>query len=315
MTHKIKCRHRLAIPLLLLLWGVGMSAQDHVVFNNYVSYQGVLNPAYSGSRDVISALAVFRSQWTGFSGAPFTGALNVHGPIDKKKDLGFGVLIQNDHSGFTNDLEFFVSGAYRIKVNKRIDCRLGLSVGFKNVIYNANKAVTVDYGDPVFDGKISKFGFNFGFGALLYSKDFFVGLSIPRFFANKYNSDKQEIKNTVSGKDLHMFLYGGYIFSVDDYKIKPAALFRFLPGAPLTVDISLSVLLAKKLWIGLQYRTITDIIAFAEFQINQSWGVKYSFDFPLNDLKKYTVAGSHEVALSYDFQLKRRPGMRSIRYF
>lgn len=315
MTLKAKLRYVAVAGALLVVHAQQAIAQDHVVFNNYGAYQGVLNPAYNGSRDVISALAVFRSQWTGFKGAPFTGALNVHGPIDKNKNLGFGVVIQNDHSGFTNDLEFFAAAAYRIKVNKKMDCRLGLQVGFKNVIYNANKAVTVDYGDPVFDGRISKFGFNFGFGAMLYSKDFFIGLAIPRFFANKYNSDKQEIKNAVSGKELHMFLYGGYIFTVDDYKIKPAALFRFLPGAPLTVDISFSMLFAKKLWVGLQYRTITDIIVFADFQINQCWGVKYSFDFPLNDLKKYTVAGSHEIGLTYDFQLKRRPGMRSIRYF
>ena len=40
-------------------------AQDQAVYNHYIANQGVLNPAYNGSRDVISGLLLFRSQWTG----------------------------------------------------------------------------------------------------------------------------------------------------------------------------------------------------------------------------------------------------------
>ncbi|MCI5776264.1 MAG: type IX secretion system membrane protein PorP/SprF [Bacteroidales bacterium] len=309
-------RYIMAVAAALFI-AHSVRAQDQAVFNNYIANQGVLNPAYNGSRDVISAIGIFRSQWTGFEGAPFTGALNVHGQVDKMKDLGIGVVIMNDHSGFTNNLELFAAGSYKLRIDKRNEVRLGLQAGFKNVIYNANKAVTVDYGDPVFDGRISKFGFNFGFGALFMATkgQYFAGLSIPRFFSNDYDSDKQEIKNVVKFKNLHTYIYGGYVFDVDDYKIKPTALVRLVPGAPMEVDISCSMLFADKLWLGLSYRTVTDIVFFADYQINQSWGVSYSFDFPLNDIKKYTVAGSHEIGIHYDFQLKRRPGMRSIRYF
>ena len=303
------------VALAALCIGINTNAQDQAVFNNYVSNQGILNPAYNGSRDVLAALAIFRSQWTGFEGAPFTGALNVHGQVDKMKRLGVGGVIMNDHAGFTNNLEFFAAASYRLQLNRKTNLHLGMQVGFKNVIYNANKAVTVDYGDPVFDGRISKFGFNFGIGGYLYSDKYFVGLSIPRFFANKYDTDKQEIKNTVSFKDLHTFIYGGYVFNVDQYKVKPSALIRLVPGAPLEVEVTCSMLFADKLWVGLSYRTVTDIVFLLEYQMTQSWAIKYSFDFPLNDIKKYTVAGSHEVALQYDFRLTRRPGMRSIRHF
>lgn len=307
-----------AVAMAFSLAQTHVWAQDQAVFNDYISTQGVLNPAYNGSRDVISAIGLFRSQWTGFEGAPFTGALNVHGQVDKMKDLGVGVTIMNDHAGFTNNLEFNAAASYRFRLDRRNELRLGLQVGFKNVIYNANKAVTVDYGDPVFDGRISKFGFNFGFGALLFdskSGRYFAGIAIPQFFANKYDTDKQEIRNVVRFKDLHTYVYGGYVFSVDDYKIKPTALVRLVPGAPLQVDVSCAILFANKLWVGMSYRTVTEIVAFLDYQINQSWAVTYSFDFPLNDIKKYTVAGTHEVGVRYDFQLKRRPGMRSIRYF
>ncbi len=312
---KIMSILRYTVTACLVSMGILAHAQDQAVYNNYISNQGILNPAYNGSRDVISALAIFRTQWTGFTGAPFTGGINIHGQVDKMKDLGVGAVIQNDHSGFTNNLEFFAAASYRLKIDKRTDLRLGLQMGFKNIIYNASKAVTVDYGDPVFDGRISKFGFNFGIGGYLINKDYFAGISIPRFLANRYDSDKQQIKNKVSFKDLHIYVYGGYVFTVTDYKIKPTALIRMVPGAPLTFDVSCSVLFADRLWVGLSYRTVTDIVAMLEYQVNQSWGVKYSFDFPLNDIKSYTVAGSHEIAVQYDFSLTRRPGMRSIRYF
>ena len=308
-------RYVIVMMLVTLSFCHLTKAQDMPVFNNYVSNQGVLNPAYNGSRDVISALGIFRSQWTGFKGAPFQGALNVHGRVDKMKQLGVGGTIINDHAGFTNNLEFFAAGSYMLNLNKKTFLRLGLQMGFKNVIYNSDKAITVDYGDQMFDKRISKFGFNFGVGGYIYTKEWFGGLSIPRFFANKYDTNKEEIRNTVSFKNLHMFLYGGYIFTVDDYKIKPTGLIRVVPGAPLQFDVTCTVLIADKLWVGASYRTVSDIVLLAEYQINQTWAVKYSFDFPFSDIKKYTIAGSHEIAVQYDFELKRRPGMRTIRYF
>lgn len=290
-------------------------AQDQAVYNNYISNQGILNPAYNGTRDVISGLLVFRSQWIGLEGAPYTGALNVHGPVDGVENLGAGVVLSNDRIGFTNNLEFFAAGSYRLKLDRKHTLALGLQLGFKNVVYDATKAFTVDYGDPVFTGRISKFGFNFGFGGYFYSSKYFAGISIPRFFANRYNSDKQEIKNTVSFKDLHSYIYGGYVFDVDDIKIKPTALFRIVPGAPLEIDVSCSMLFIEKLWAGISYRTVTDLVFFAEYQIDKKWCVKYSFDYPINSINKHAKFGSHEIGVQFDFSLKRRPGMRSIRYF
>ena len=192
---------------------------------------------------------------------------------------------------------------------------LALQLGFKNVIYDANKAVTVDYGDPVFDGKISKFGFNFGFGAYWYANNYFAGLSVPRFFSNKYNSDKQEIKNTVEIKNIHTYLYGGYVFDINDLKVKPTGLLRIVPGAPLQLDVSCQVLLMEKLWLGLSYRTVTELAFLSEYQLNKRFAIKYSFDYPLNSISKYAKLGTHELGIQFDFSLNKRPGMRSIRYF
>lgn len=289
-------------------------SQDQAVFNHYVSNQGILNPAYNGTRDIISGLLVHRSQWLGMKGAPMSDALNVHAPIEHS-DLGVGIVLLNDNIGFTNNLEFFAACSYKLKLDRKHTLSLALQLGFKNVIYDANKAVTVDYGDPVFDGKISKFGFNFGFGAYWYANNYFAGLSVPRFFSNKYNSDKQEIKNTVEIKNIHTYLYGGYVFDINDLKVKPTGLLRIVPGAPLQLDVSCQVLLMEKLWLGLSYRTVTELAFLSEYQLNKRFAIKYSFDYPLNSISKYAKLGTHELGIQFDFSLNKRPGMRSIRYF
>lgn len=305
-------------------------AQDQAVYNNYISNQGILNPAYNGTRDFISGLMVFRSQWTGFQGAPFSGAVNIHSPLDKVKNLGAGLVIAEDHIGFTNQFEVFAAGSYRLQLDKKNTLALGLQLGFKNIVYDGTKAITVDYGDQVFDERISKFGFNFGFGAYFYSEKYFAGLSIPRFFVNQYNTNKQEIKNTVKFSQLHSYIYGGYVFDINDVKIKPTGLFRIVPGAPLEIDVTCSAMFVKNLWVGLSYRTVSDMVVLAEYQFGSSgndkstkgkkgktmtWAIRYSFDYSISDIRKYAVAGSHEIGVQFDFQTKKRPGMRSIRYF
>ncbi len=293
------------------------NAQDQVVYNNYISNQGILNPAYNGTRDNISGLVIFRKQWIGFDGAPFTGALNVHSPIDAVQNLGLGVVVENDHIGFTNNLAVNVAGSYRLKLAHGMTLALGLQLGFKNVVYDGTKAVIVDYGDPVFEGRISKFGFNFGTGGYLYTDKYFVGLSIPKFFSNKYDTDKQEIRNIVRFKDVHTYIYGGYIFDVDDILIKPTGLVRIVPGAPLTLDVSCSFKPMKDydLWVGLSYRTVSELVFMAEYRIDRKWTIKYSFDYSISDIQTYAKAGSHEIGLQFDFSPKRRPGIRSMRYF
>lgn len=308
----------IVLPVLLVVSTLGY-AQDQPVFNNYISTQGVLNPAYNGTRDIISGLMVFRTQWTGFEGAPLTGALNVHSPLSQfkkiKQPIGIGLVVIEDNIGFTNNLEVYAAGSYQLKLDRKHTLSLGLQLGFKNMVYDGSNAYLVDYGDPVFTGKVSKFGFNFGFGGYLLTKEYFAGLSIPRFFTNKYNSDKEEIKNTVSFNDLHIYVYGGYIFDINDIKLKPTGLLRIVPGAPLELDISCSTLLIEKLWLGLSYRTVSDIVFFAEYQIDKKWSVRYSFDYTINSISKYAKFGSHELGVQFDLSLKKRPGMRSIRYF
>ncbi|MBR8537851.1 type IX secretion system membrane protein PorP/SprF [Carboxylicivirga mesophila] len=306
------------LPILLLIaLPVIVSGQDQAQYNHYISNQGILNPAYNGTRDVISGLIVSRNQWLGMSDAPMNQAINVHGPIEDT-NLGVGVVLENDRLGFSNNFNFMAAGSYKLQMGRRDFLALGLQLGVTSNVYDGTKAITQDYGDPVFDGKQSLIGFNFGIGAYYYAENYFAGFSIPRFFRPDFdeaNENDGKFKNTVSFKDIHSYWYGGYIFDWGDVKVKPTALIRTVVGAPLTFDLSCNVLLNERIWLGAGYRSISEMVLLSEFIINRQWTVRYSFDYSLSKLGKYGQYGSHEIGLQFDFSFNKRAGMRSIRYF
>ena len=307
-------RPYIIILALTGLLSVTLRAQDFTQYNNYVANQGLLNPAYNGTRDVISGLLIARSQWIGIEGAPNTQSLNIHGPIEDS-NLGLGIVLSNDMSGFTNRFDFLASTSYKIKLDKYRFLSFGLQVGINSNVYDATKAITDQYNDPVFMGKESKLGFNFGFGLYYYSENYFVGFSIPKFFTQNFNLEDMDYQNVISGKELYTYIYGGYVFDWGDVKVKPTGLFRFVYGAPIEFDISANVLISKRFWLGMSYRTTSDLIFLSEFIINRQFTVRYSFDYSLNALVTYSKYGSHEIGLQFDFTFNKRAGMRSIRYF
>ena len=300
---------------LFVVFGLSLKAQNQYQFNHYIADQGLLNPAYNGTRDIISGIIVHRNQWLGLKGAPMNQALNVHGPIEDT-NLGVGLAIVNDHIGLSNTLDAFAACSYKLQLDKNSRfLSLGLQLGASSLVYDGTKAQTSDPQDPVFDSKESKIAFNVGFGAYFYSDTYFAGFSIPKFFSDQFDTNANQFKNTLDPKNMHMYLYGGYVFELEDVRIKPTLLMRQVYGAPLQFDISGNVMFMDRLWVGLSYRTISDVVFLGEYIINDQFTVRYSFDYPVNELNQFNNYGTHEISLQFDFSFNKRPGMRSIRYF
>ena len=306
---------RILILIVLLIGSINLIAQNQYRFNNYISTQGILNPAYNGSRDIISGMLIHRQQWITFPGAPMTDALNVHGAWEGT-DLGFGFTVVNDNFGFSNNLDFMAAASYKLEIDRNDKFLFfGLQMGASSMIYDGLKAVTEQWGDPVFDEKISRIFFNAGFGAYLSAEEFFVGFSVPKFFSQKFDSLDWQIRNKMDFKNLHMNIYGGYIFEIDMFKVRPSALIKYVYGAPMQIDISCSVLLTDFLWLGLAYRTTAELVFFADWAINRQFTLRYSVDYALSQFTRYAKAGSHELSLQFDFSFQKRPGMKTIRHW
>lgn len=302
------------ISLIVLLSTSVAYGQDMVQFNHYIANQGLLNPAYNGTRDVISGLLIHRSQWVGFEGAPMNQALNVHGPIEDT-NLGVGVSLMNDRIGFSNNFDAMAAASYKVMLDRIKFISFGLQLGVSSRVYDGNKAVTEQFGDPLFTGIESELGINVGFGTYFYGEDYFAGFSVPKMFSNNFDEASKVYKNTLDFKNMHMYLYGGYVIDWDGVKIKPTLLVREVYGAPLQFDVSANVLLLDALWLGLSYRSVSEVVFLSEYVINRQFTVRYSFDYSLSDISNYAKFGSHEIGIQFDFTFNKRAGMRSIRYF
>src|ERR1035437_2811485 len=92
---------------------VNCYAQQDPQYSMYMFNQLALNPAYAGSKEVLSSALVYRNQWTGISGAPTTAMFSLQTPLKNKK-IGLGMEIISDKLGPQNTSGILLSYAYRI---------------------------------------------------------------------------------------------------------------------------------------------------------------------------------------------------------
>jgi len=66
------------ITILLILGFENSNAQQLPQFTQYMYNTISINPAYAGSRNALSIVALNRNQWAGFDGGPQTQTLSIH---------------------------------------------------------------------------------------------------------------------------------------------------------------------------------------------------------------------------------------------
>lgn len=290
---------------LLLLFPAGhVMAQQNAMFTQYMFNTLALNPAYAGSRNVVSATALVRSQWTGIEGAPKTGTFTIDAPIMDKR-LGIGLQLLTDKLGVTQTNAAAVSLAYRIPLDRGT-----LSFGLQGDVnqYKAN-LTSVELGsipnyDPAFATNVNKTLFNFGTGAYYNSDRFYLGLSAQNLVPNRLS--EQGDGEPLAGKQAaHLFLASGYVFPVaPDLALKPSFLIKYVKGAPIEGDINGTLWIKDVLGVGLQYRTSADVAALLEIQATPQIRLGYSYDRSVTRLQNFN-SGSHEIMLRYEFGFER----------
>jgi type IX secretion system PorP/SprF family membrane protein len=297
----------------LLLCNALMAQQDPM-FTQYMFNTLAINPAYAGSRNVVSATALVRSQWTGIEGAPKTGTFTIDAPIMDKR-FGIGLQLLTDKLGVTQTNAAAVSLAYRIRFDEG-----SLSFGLQgNVSQYRADLTSVPLGsestyDPAFAYNVNKTLFNFGTGAYYNSDRFFVGLSAQDLVSNRL-SEPNATGDRLAGKQaLHVFLSSGYVFPVsEDLNLKPSFLIKYVHGAPIEGDINGTLWIKDILGIGVQYRTSADVAGLLEIQASPQIRIGYSYDRSITRLQGFN-SGSHEIMLRYEFGFERGK-IISPRYF
>ncbi len=316
----MKNLRKIFVLFTLLLLGNNLKAQQDAMYTQYMFNTLAINPAYAGSRNVVSATALFRNQWTGIEGAPKTGTFTIDAPILNNR-IGLGFQLISDKLGATQTtsgtqtISGVISAAYRIKMEVGT-----LSFGMQGNVsqYKAN-LTDIPLGsnapyDPAFANNINKTLLNFGTGVYYNSDKLYIGLSAQDLLPNDLSAENTSGEKLSGKQSLHLFLAAGYVFPVaEDFKLKPSFLIKGVKGAPIQADVNATLWIKDVFGIGAQYRTSADVAALVEIQASPQIRIGYSYDRSTTSLQSFN-SGSHEIMLRYEFGFPKGKTL-SPRYF
>ena len=285
---------RILIFVLILTASASFAQQD-AQFTQYMYNTINVNPAYAGSRGVMSIFGLHRTQWVGLDGAPVTNALSFNTPINNS-NIGIGLSAINDRIGPTVENTLSVDVSYTVKTSETYKLSFGVKGTGNFFNLDASKLNPLVNTDPSLVN-YNKFSPNVGAGVYLHSDKSYIGVSVPNFIqTNRYDSDNVAIFK----ERINYYFIAGHVFDLNpNIKIKPALLTKLVTGSPLQVDVSGNFMFNEKFVIGAAYRWDAAVSALAGFQITDGLYIGYGYDMETTKLKKYN-SGSHEVFLRFE---------------
>ena len=285
---------RILTFVLIFVAAAGYAQQD-AQFTQYMYNTININPAYAGSRGVMSIFGLHRTQWVGLDGAPVTNALSLNTPINNS-NIGVGISAINDRIGPTVENTISVDVSYTVRTSETVKLSFGLKGTGNFFNLDASKLNPQVDNDPSLVN-YNKFSPNVGAGVYLHSDKGYVGVSVPNFIqTNRYDSDQVAIFK----ERINYYFIGGYVFDLNpNIKFKPAVLTKLVTGSPLQVDVSANFMFYEKFVLGAAYRWDAAVSAIAGFQITDGLYVGYGYDMETTKLRKYN-SGSHEIFLRFE---------------
>lgn len=277
-------------------------AQQDAQYTQYMYNTINVNPAYAGSRGVLTIFGLHRTQWVGIDGAPVTNSFSVNSPINNS-NLGLGVSFVNDRIGPTVENEVSIDLSYSIKTSETYKLSFGIK-GTANLFnLDISKLNPDDAGDPQFQNLENYFSPNIGAGIYLHSDQTYFGLSIPGFLNSKKYADSPEV--AVNTEQMNLYFIAGHVFDLSyNVQFKPALMTKATQGAPLQLDVSANFLFNEKFVLGAAWRWDAAVSAMAGFQITDGLYIGYAYDYETTQLRQYN-SGSHEIFLRFELFSKQ----------
>lgn len=296
-------KNRFIIIIFLTVGFINAQAQQDAMYTQYMFNTLAINPAYAGSRNVLSATGLTRRQWVGIEGAPNTQTISFDAAMPNKR-VGLGVQIFNDKIGVTQTSGASLSYAYRIPTEKGtlafglLGSLTNYKADFVNIRLNSGSPV-----DEAFAYDINKLMPNFGTGIYYNTERLFLGASVPHLLNNRLVNGNDIVGNsTLAARQyLHLFVMAGYVIPMGyDFKVKPSLLFKGVRGSSVQLDINCNFWIKDVIGIGAQYRTGDAIAGIFAIQASEQIRIGYSYDYTTSGLTNYN-SGSHEIMLRYEF--------------
>lgn len=316
---------RLIILITILLLALASFSQQDAQFSQYMFNGLYINPAYAGYKEQAYIHTFYRTQWTGFEGAPQTMSL-AGDMVVKDGDVGLGLLLSNDFTGAQSNFSAYVNYAYRIQLGESGFSRLslGLAAGIVQQGIDGDKLSSIEIDQYVPIGKPTESFPDARVGVFYSTPKVFAGLSADNLLASYFQA-QNHAKNILLPKiNWHYYLTAGALFRLNyDVQIKPTILIKDDEQTFTSLDINTFALLYDRIWIGAFYRTAiklynkphldhglqkkSGIGAITDFYVNENLRLGYAFDYSLSNLRSYNY-GSHEISIGFALSPKRQEG-------
>ncbi len=276
------------------------------VYSQYLQNGLMINPAYAGSREALSAFLSYRMQWMGTPGAPVLQTVSLHTPM-KNDRVALGLKARFMQFGVTKSSSIYGIYAYHIRAGKgKLSFGLEAGADISNTDYtNLN---LIDEGDMIFLTQDKPYILpNVGAGLYYFSEKIFAGIAVPSFLSYRMSDQgTTQAYHSFSRYDF-VFSAGGLISFSPVFKFKPSVLVDYsLENTEKLnqLDINGNFIIADIVWVGGSWRT-SEQVAVGILQIfpTPQLMIGFSYDYPAGRLSNFSK-GSTEFILRYEFGSK-----------
>ncbi len=312
----MKKTHLFLLLALFLAFGLQVTAQERVIYDQYHFNYYLINPAVAGADKCSHLMLTTKNNWIGIDG-PTTQTLSFR-TRSRTRNVGLGGYVYNDKTPSFNNMGAQLTFAYHIPMsnggrysrNLLLDRQLSFGVSIKAAQLSYDSHQTIDPADESY----SETAPNANFGMYYTSYGFFAGASVTNMIPFRLrNTGLQEPIDPAT-----VFLFFGKGFNLGSDRIfEPSVNFNYNSFNNKQVELNLKYEQNNSFddfgfWTQLSYRHNIDegsgqaisLIPIAGFRTGKVQ-LAYAFNVTLNGLASYNL-GTHEFMLAYTFCVPTR---------
>jgi type IX secretion system PorP/SprF family membrane protein len=268
-------------------------AQQNLFYNHYYLNPFLYNPSYIAPNGYSELYLNYRKQWSGIEGAPTTGTVSLHLPLNYKAGIAFTGY--QDEAGVLKTTTGLISFAYQVYLGRQVSDQhkigFGLSAGMTTSTIDGNTADNPN--DPVIGSTSSMDG---QFGVHYQFRNLKLGFAIPRIFQTYVVAEDdfnkpgiEQVKNTISSISYTIRLSERFVF-------EPLVSYRTFENQDAQYEAVGVFRVDNVGWLGGAYRQDYGAAAFLGFNIKDRIKVGYAYEFATDQVNVFGD-GSHEVQL------------------
>lgn len=309
-----------------------VKAQDPQ-FTQFYAAPMFLNPAFTGLTYEHRFTANLRNQWPGINNA-YKTMLAAYDYNISNLNSGIGIYHWQDWAGTSNLVtqQSGVNYAYRLKVNKYSEFRMGVMVGlsskkidYRRLVFNDQLLTQAPTSSEQQAEKVNYM--DLGLGALYNSTNYWFGMA-----AKHINQPNVSMLGDIEALPISFTAHGGYRYIISARGAGRTKLEEFISASVnyrkeqkydqldigayyfksfLNLGVWYRGLPIKKYKPGYTNRESIALLIGLEIP-DKNFRVGYSYDITLSKLGINNTQGAHEVSIVYEVAQKRKRNKRTL---